>query len=188
MSLIDRKPAGRPPIYQQRAWTDQQLVAQGFQYYRPVKRVSMVRMLPPNEAPKIIKTAWDTIVAQAGYMIAYVAGDTLKKSLDDYEPRPIEPRIFAKTYKPWDEPSWKPSLTEKHLMELGCKPYYKTAGVWAKKLKQDTYVQSIESSKPTIAPAGAWLCVGTEGEPWSVTDDWFRLRYDQAGSSVSGPR
>nr|MBA3874947.1 hypothetical protein [Anaerolineae bacterium] len=132
----------RPAIYQARKWTDRQLVEQGFEYYRPVKRVTMARLLPAAEAPKIIKTAWDTIVARPGYIIAYVAGDTLKSSLDEYDPRPIEPNIFAKTYKPWDDPRWKPSPTERHLMVLGCRPYYKMAGVWAKKLKQDTYVQS----------------------------------------------
>ncbi|MEP6987248.1 MAG: hypothetical protein ABI970_16715, partial [Chloroflexota bacterium] len=97
----------RPAIYQARKWTDRQLVEQGFEYYRPVKRVTMARLLPAAEAPKIIKTAWDTIVARPGYIIAYVAGDTLKSTLDEYEPRPIEPNIFAKTYKPWDDPRWK---------------------------------------------------------------------------------
>lgn len=178
----------RPQIYQARKWTDRQLVEQGFQYYRPVKRVSMVRPLPDTEAPKIIKTAWDTIVARPGYIIAYVAGDTLKSTLDDYDPRPIEPKIFAKTYKPWDDPRWKPSPTERHLMLLGCRPYFKVAGVWAKLLKYDTYVQSIESSRPVIAPAGAWLCVGTEGEPWSVDDHWFHTRYLLPGSTVGGVR
>ena len=91
MSLFNRFITARPPTYQQRHWTDQQLIAQGFQYYRPVKRLTMARVLPASEAPKIIKTSWDTITAKAGYIIAYVAGDTLKKSLDDYDPRPIEP-------------------------------------------------------------------------------------------------
>jgi hypothetical protein len=188
MNSFNRFVAAKPAIYQQRHWTDQQLIAQGFQYYRPVKRLTMVRVLPPEEAPKTIKTSWDTIVAKAGYIIAYVPGDTLKKSLDDYDPRPIEPKIFAKTYKDWDEPNWKPTPTEKHLQQLGCKPYYKVAGVWAKKLKYDTYIQSKESSKPMLAPLGAWLCVGTEGEPWSVTEDWFKTRYIQPGSTVGGVR
>jgi len=188
MSPTNNLVTARPQIYQARKWTDRQLVEQGFQYYRPVKRVTMVRPLPDAEAPKVIKTAWDTVVARPGYIIAYVAGDTLKSSLDEYEPRPIEPKIFAKTYKSWDDPRWKPSATERHLIALGCKPFYKVAGVWAKKLKQDTYVQSIESSKPVIAPAGAWLCVGTEGEPWSVDDHWFHTRYLLPGSTIGGVR
>ncbi|MBI1277861.1 MAG: hypothetical protein GC179_07015 [Anaerolineaceae bacterium] len=188
MSPADNNLVARPAIYQARKWTDRQLVEQGFQYYRPVKRVTMARVLPQSEAPKIIKTQWDTLVARAGYIIAYVAGDTLKHSLDEYEPRPIEPKIFAKTYKTWDDARWKPSQTERHLMSLGCKPFYKVAGVWAKKLKENTYVQSIESSKPVLASAGAWLCVGTEGEPWTVDDSWFHTRYLLPGSTVGGVR
>jgi hypothetical protein len=28
-----------------------------------------------------------------------------------------------------------------------------------------------------LAPAGAWLLIGTDGEPWSVTDAWFQTHY-----------
>jgi hypothetical protein len=177
MSLFSRIFGDKPKVYQQRKWTDEQLRAQGFHYYKPRKRISMARMLPASEAPKIIKTSWDTIIARAGYYIAYVAGDKVQKTLDDYDPRPIEPRIFMQTYRPWNEPNYKPTPAEAHLMKLGCKPYYKIAGVWAKRLKEETWVQSIESSKPSRAPAGAWLCVGTEGEPWTVTNEWFHERY-----------
>jgi hypothetical protein len=178
MELFNRIVTTRPRVYQQRPWTDQQLVAMGFCYYPPVKRPTLVRPLPADEAPKTIETPWDTIVADAGYIIAYSADDDTKKSLDDYEPRPIEPNIFELTYKPWDDPNWKPTPAEQHLIDLGCKPYYKTVGVWAKKLKHDTYVQSRESSKPTLAPAGLWLCIGVAGEPWTVTEDWFFSRYE----------
>lgn len=167
----------KPKIYQQRQWTDIQLLAQGFRFYTPIKRVTLVRQLPAAEAPLMIRTPYDTITATAGYYIAYQAGNVLRGHLNEYEPRPIEPHIFEKTYVPWDDPAWKPSATENHLLALGCKPYYKTAGVWAKHLREDTYVQSIESSKPSVAPSGAWLCVGVVGEPWSVTDSWFRSRY-----------
>jgi hypothetical protein len=177
MSLFSRIFGDKPRVYQQRKWTDEQLRAQGFHYYKPRKRITMARMLPAAEAPKIIKTSWDTIVARAGYYIAYVAGDKVQKMLDDYDPRPIEPHIFMQTYRPWNEPNYKPTPPEAHLLKLGCKPYYKIAGVWAKRLKEETWVQSIESSKPSLAPAGAWLCVGTEGEPWTVTNEWFHERY-----------
>ena len=63
----------------------------------------------------------------------------------------------------------------------------KKAGVWAKRLKEDTYVQSIESSGPSVAPAGAWLCIGTEGEPWSVTSEWFHTRYIVPDRHASKP-
>ena len=178
MSLFERIFGNnRPRTFVQRKWTDEQLIAQGFRYYKPRKRITMARVLPSTEAPKVIKTSWDTIVAKAGYYIAYSPGDVLKQNLDDYDPRPIEPHIFKETYRPWKEPDWKPSRVERYLMKMGCKPYYKTAGVWAKRLKHETWVQSIESSKPALAPVGAWLCVGTAGEPWTVEDRWFRERY-----------
>ncbi|MEO8607532.1 MAG: hypothetical protein ABI690_06605 [Chloroflexota bacterium] len=185
MSLFERIfGSSRPKIFAQRKWTTDQLVAQGFHYYKPRKRITMARVLQSFEAPKVIKTSWDTIVAKAGYYIAYAPGDVLRKDLDDYDPRPIEPHIFKQTYRPWKEPDWKPTRVERYLMKMGCKPYYKTAGVWAKRLKHETWVQSIESSKPSLSPVGAWLCVGTAGEPWTVEDRWFRARYIIPGSGT----
>ncbi len=184
MTLLERIFGERTKIVQQHKWTDEQLIAQGFRYYKPFKRITMARMLPASEAPKIIDTGWDTIIARAGYYIAYVAGDKVKEKLDDYDPRPIEAHIFIDTYRPWNEPDWKPTPAEAHLMKLGCKPYHKIAGVWSKKLEEDTWVKSIESPKPSIAPAGAWLCIGTAGEPWAVTDEWFHMRYIVPGSGV----
>jgi hypothetical protein len=177
MGFWSRLFSGKPQVFRQRKWSEAELVAAGFQRYESRKRVTMVRRLPKEESPKVIKTAWDTITATAGYFIAYQAGDKLHPSLDDYEPRPIEPHIFAETYAPWSEPGWKPTPAELHLMKLGCKPYYKTVGVWAKKLTEATSVQSLESAKPSIAPVGAWLCIGAAGEPWSVSDEWFHWRY-----------
>ncbi|MBI5668635.1 MAG: hypothetical protein HZC41_11570 [Chloroflexi bacterium] len=181
MNLWRRLFGSKPRVIRQRKWTEAELRAQGFRYYASRKQVTMVRRLPPEEAPKVIKTPWDTIVAQAGYYIAYQTNNPPGKPLDAYEPRPIEPRIFKETYARWREPNWKPSPTEAHLMKLGCKPYYKTVGVWAKRLTEPTYVQSLESDQPTLAPAGAWLCVGSAGEPWTVTDEWFRRRYVMPG-------
>jgi hypothetical protein len=185
MNFFSRLFNGKTKVYRQRKWTEEELVADGFLYYSPVKRVTMVRQLPKSESPKVIKTPWDTITATTGYYIAYVAGNKLKAKLDDYEPRPIEPHIFHQTYKPWDVQGQKPTRTEAHLLSLGCRPYYKTTGVWAKRLRESTYVQSIESAKASLAPAGAWLCVGTEGEPWTVTQDWFRARYLMPGRKTS---
>jgi hypothetical protein len=169
--------AAHSKVYTQCDWTDQALIADGFQSYAPVKRIVMVRMLPPEEAPKTMKASGNMITAEAGYWIAYVAGDELQPTLDDYKPRPIEPDIFAVTYRPWDEPIWRPTPTQSHLRRLGCLPYYKFASVWAKQLTAPTWVQSIESSKPSLVAPGKWLCVGMEGEPWSMTDAWFRVHY-----------
>lgn len=184
MGFLDRIFKRGRQVFKQRKWTEGQLKAEGFRYYPTRKRVTMARILPKEEAPKVIKTPWDTIVAQEGYFIAYDTGTVVRQNLDDYEPRPIEPHIFRETYRRWDDPSWRPSPPEAHLMKLGCKPYYKIVGVWAKRLREPLWVQSIESPKPILAPAGAWLCVGTAGEPWTVTDEWFHHRYITPGSGT----
>lgn len=172
-------------VYIQRDWTDQELIADGFLFYQPVKRVTMVRLLPREEAPKTMKSSGNTITAEAGYWIAYAAGEALKATLDDYKPRPIEPDIFAETYRPWDETDWQPTPTEAHLQRLGCQPYYKIAGVWAKQLDAETWVQGMESAEPSLAPKGAWLCVGMQCEPWSITEAWFQEHYRLPGRKNS---
>lgn len=177
MNLWRRLFGKKTPVVRQRTWTERELRAEGFRHYASRRQVTMVRRLPPDEAPKVIKTPWDTIVAQAGYYIAYQTSEAPGKPLDAYAPRPIEPDIFKTTYAPWRVPDWKPSPTEAHLMKLGCKPFYKTVGVWAKRLTEPTYVQSIESDQPSLSPAGAWLCIGSAGEPWTVTNEWFHRRY-----------
>lgn len=172
-------------IYTKRNWTDQALVADGFLSYVSVKQITMVRLLPEEEAPKIMQVAGNTITAEAGYWIAYVAGETLQATLDDYKPRPIEWDIFAETYRIWDEPLYDLTATEAHLQQLGCTPYYKFANVWAKKLNTDTWVHGIESTKVSLTPRGMWLCISDEGEPWGITDAWFQAHYLLPGYQTS---
>jgi hypothetical protein len=160
-------------VYVQRDWTDQELMADGFLSYRPVKRITMVRMLPPEEAPKTMKAAGNTITAEAGYWIAYVAGDALKETLDDYKPRPIEPDIFAETYRPWDEPNWQLTPTEAHLQRLAASPITKSPASGQNSWPKPGCGWKRE---PSLAPKGAWFCVGT-GEPWSITEAWFQAHY-----------
>jgi hypothetical protein len=85
--------------------------------------------------------------------------------------------LFRQTYRQWDEPDWKPNAAENHLMENGCRPFYKAVGVWAKRLRKSAYVQSLESPEPVLVPPGRWLCIGTEGEPYNMNDGNFRTRY-----------
>jgi len=167
----------RKKVYVQQHWTDEALKADGFKAYPSVKRLTMVRLLPPEEAPKIIESDGEMLTAEAGYWIAYVAGKVLKETLDDYNPRPIDPDVFADTYRAWDEAEKTLTATQVHLLRLGCQPYYKFAGVWAKQLDTDAWIQGMESEEPVLIPAGAWLCIGTNGEPWSVTDAWFQTHY-----------
>jgi hypothetical protein len=171
-------------VYVQQTWKPEALIADGFLPYRPVKQVTMARLLPPEEAPKTVTSFGKSIIAQAGYWITYAAGDAVRRTLDDYKPRPIKPAIFAEAYREWDEPKWHLTLPEAHLHQLGCRPFYKIASVWAKQLTHETWVQGIESFEPALAHIGSWLCVGMEGEPWIMTSVWFRIHYLLPGHKI----
>lgn len=165
-------------ILKQQRWSEASLRAEGFQRYERRKTVVLARELPAHEAPKRIKTAWDTLVASAGSMICYDVSDGVThKQRDAYTHWPVDPGIFRKTYRKWDNTPWKPNAAEKHLLELGCKPFYKHAGVWAKKLKYPQWIQTQESIEPVQVPAGGWLTIGVEGEPTTMTEAEFRKRY-----------
>src|SRR5574342_208748 len=138
-------------VIKQRKWTEPELRAEGFDHYERRKEVVMVRQLPESEAPKrIITASGDKLIAHAGDMVCYEPGDQVRPTLDDYDHWPVEPKIFRQTYRVWDEWDWHPSVSENHLMQMGCKPYYKIAEVWAKKLDQSTYLQSLEHERPEL--------------------------------------
>ncbi len=164
----------------QRQWTDADLRAAGFQRYARRKTVVMARELPPHEAPKIIRVELDTLVVPAGYMLCYeVNGGKPQAALDDYPQHPVEPIVFRKTYRSWDE-TWTPTPAQRHLLDMGCAPYYKAAGVWARQCAMPQWIQSLESVEPICVPAGAWVLIGVDGEPYSTTDEEFRKRYQTA--------
>ena len=173
-------------VLKQRVWTEEELRAEGFRQYQRKKTVVLARELRPGEAPKRIKTAWDTLVALAGFMICYDVSDGRKhEKLDGYQHWPVEPSIFLKTYRKWDSKTpWKPNPAEQHLLDLGCKPYYKHVGVWAKKLKSPQWLQSREGIEPIMIPVGGWITIGVEGEPTSMTEYEFRKRYQRATATA----
>ncbi len=161
----------------QRPWTEEELKAAGFQYYWRQKQIVLARELPPNEAPKTIKAPWATLVADAGEIICYSPSYEARPTLDDYDHWPVRREIFEADYAPWDEPDRTTTPAEMHLLRQGCKPYYKRAGVWARRLTKPTYVHSLESTEPVLYPPGAWLLIGSQGEPWATDDQSFRSRY-----------
>ncbi len=116
-------------------------------------------------------------MADPGDIICYNPGDTVKNNLDEYEHWPVQKDVFKKTYKPWNDPTWRPNLSEAQLMQHGCRPYYKFAGVWALRLPLSIYLQSLESPQPVIVPKGRWLCIGADGEPYHMTDESLHTRY-----------
>ncbi|MCL4876705.1 MAG: hypothetical protein KJ064_08610 [Anaerolineae bacterium] len=163
---------------QQREMTDEQRLAEGYTYYERKKQLVMVRELRPEEAPMIIEFPFETVTVEAGYIICYDPGDGQKKKrINDYDHWPVRPDIFKQTYRRWDVPRWKPSPAAEHLMRNGCRPHYKFAGVWAKQLLEPTYIQSVESDEPVLAPAGMWIALGSKNEPWYMEDETFRSRY-----------
>jgi hypothetical protein len=111
-------------------------------------------------------------------MICFSAGWRKQKSLYDYFHWPVAPNHFADMYREWDDPTWKPNRGEKHLMSLGCKPYYNAAGVWAKKLTHPQWIQNPEQTEPFEVPAGAWLILGSTGSVKGVPM-WYRSGFEK---------
>lgn len=167
---------GKIGILRQKKWTQAQLVAEGFKYYRPQKQLVMARRLPKSEAPKVIPSQHDRLVAEAGHIICYAPSKTPKSTIDLYHHWPVAPKIFRKSYRPWDEAKWQPNASEAQLIEYGCKPFYKAIGVWAKRFKEQVYLQSMESPKPVEVSPGTWVCIGLRGEPYACGDN-FEQRY-----------
>jgi hypothetical protein len=161
-------------VLRQRAWTEAELRAARFRLYQPRKRLVMARVVRQTQR---IDISLETLVARSGSVICYDPGDTVQPSLDDYEHWPVQRELFLATYTQWDEVPYQPTPPEAHLMRLGCRPYYKHQGVWAMRLRKPIYVQSMESPQPVLVPAGRWLCIGREGEPYHMSEDSFSERY-----------
>ena len=168
-------------ILRQQDWTEAELRAAGYTYYMRQKQLVMARVLPEAAAPKRIETSWATLEAQAGQVICYrPESEAARASADDFDHWPVQPDIFERDYAAWDEPlAETPALAQ--LRALGCQPYYKRAGCWARQLDAPALIQSLESPEPAQYPAGAWVCIGTQGEPWGQSDSEFRSRYSVEG-------
>lgn len=167
-------------VIRQQNWTDKELSLAGFEQYDRIKQVVMVRRLSAAEAPLTIATEWgETLVATIGYAICYRAGEVKYKNLNDYYHWPVEPYVFDDTYRPWDQRNWSPTETEKHLLSLGCRPYYKLASVWAKKITHPLWMQSPEHNQPVEVGPGRYLIIGAHGEPYTMGQEEFYTRYIQ---------
>ena len=168
-------------ILRQRSWSEQELIHAGFSYYQRRRLVVLARELPPQEAPLKIPFQNEILVATAGYMICFEAGERKRRSLYDYFHWPVAPDHFADICVEWTDPAWKPKRGQKHLMSLGCRPFVNVVGVWAKRLVHPETIQGVEHGGPVEAPSGAWLLLGAKGSalgaPYWVTDEGFRARY-----------
>lgn len=164
-------------IIKQRVWTIEELLSAGFKQYTRRKQRIFAARLPLDSNPLPIHYTFETVYAEPGDVMIFEAGDAPQNRLSEYTHWSVKPHIFANTYKSWDEPQWQPSPAEKHLMEFGCRPYYKFKGVWARRLTEPTTILSLESPKPNRVPAGVWLAIGDRGEPWHIEDDTFHDHY-----------
>ncbi len=164
-------------IIRQHTWTEAELCTEGFRYFGRKKEIVMARRLPAAEAPLQVTMNHETVTVPAGYIICYSPGKNVQHKLDEYEHWPCANDDFEASYVEWDELKWKPRPAERDLMTRGCRPYYKNIGVWAKRLKQPTYIQSKESPKPFLVPVGDWVVIGNKGAPYHMDDAGFRARY-----------
>lgn len=161
-------------VLKQRDWTEAELKAANFRYYPVRKRLVMAKIL--HEA-RDIEITLEVLSAGEGDIICYTPGDEAKENLDDYNHWPVRRDLFRQNYRPWNEPGWQPNPAELHLMSYGCRPYYKTVGIWAQRLTRSLFVQSLESPRPVLLPPGRWLCIGVQGEPYHMNDYEFNSRY-----------
>ncbi len=173
--LISKRETQPIQVLRQRNWTEDELKAKGFTYFPPIKRRVMARVISEDTN---IEVTLEVLSAGVGDIVIYSLDDnTVHENLEDYDHWPVRRDLFRRTYKPWDEPGWKPNEAELHLIMHGCRPYYKYKGVWALKLPIGIYVQSLESPEPVLVPKGRWLCIGTEGEPYNMSEENLRARY-----------
>ncbi len=161
-------------VLRQREWTEEQLMQAGFRKYN--RRPNLIMAHPINVGAEV-DTDYETLSIGSKHMMCYNPGEVVHDSLTAYEHWPVRMDIFTNDYRDWEFPQWSPTPPQKRLMSFGCKPYYKIAGVWAARLKRPIFVQSIESPQPVEIPAGAWLCIGGMGEPYSMPEDEFVKRY-----------
>jgi hypothetical protein len=162
-------------VLRQRNWTDEELRAAQFKRYEPRKRLIMAKVL---RSTRTIAVTMESLLATAGDIVCYdTGGPQARPDIEDYDHWPVRKDLFKQSYKPWDEKGWRPTPAEAHLLENGCRPYYKAMGIWARRLRRGIVVQSLESPHPILVPPGRWLCIGAQGEPYHMGDEKFRTRY-----------
>jgi hypothetical protein len=162
------------PVWKQRNWQPAELESLGFRCYEARPEIRMARVV---EDPSEVEITNERLAVEAGYILCYNPGSEARAALADYEHWPVRFDLFHQTYKPWPTENWQPNPAERHLLSLGCRPYYKAVGVWARRLRRSARVQSLESPMPITVPAGRWLCIGAAGEPYHMDNDKFRRRY-----------
>lgn len=113
-------------VLNQPVWGELEGLAEEPVQFEPTKQVVMIREVPELEADKqVVSPTGDIATASAGDFICYSPGEHLHLTLDEYDHCILSPWDFAQNYHVWDTSERPLSLTEQHLIELGCRPYYK---------------------------------------------------------------
>ncbi|MEZ4671370.1 MAG: hypothetical protein R3E39_26000 [Anaerolineae bacterium] len=161
-------------VLRQRPWSEDQLKRSGFFHYQPVKRMVMAKIV--SDMTQVAVTL-EVLTANSGDVMLYSLDNTPRATIEDYDHWPVKRHIFMQNYARWDAPDWHPNDIESKFLSEGCLPFYRKQGVWALKLPIGIYVQTLESPEPVVVPKGRWLLIGSEGEPYSQSDEDFYQRY-----------
>ena len=151
------------------------------------KTVVLARELRPGEAPKRIKTAWDTLVAHVGFMICYDVSDGKKRaSLDSYNHWPVDPASSSKPIANGMAALPGHPTTPKNICSIwAANPITNMQVSGQKSWSKPQWIQSPESIEPILIPPDGWITIGIEGEPTSMTETEFRQRYHRIATSTS---
>lgn len=170
-------------VLQQRDWTDEDLLAAGFRFFLPRKRLVMARAM--GQA-RTIRTADGPLQALPGDMLCFRPDGRARARADEHEHWPVRRDLFDQNYQRWDEPL--PDLPDLPVFfQSGHTAWYKHRGVWARRLTARRRIQSLESARPVQVRAGQWLLIGSAGEPWHMDDDAFGGRYFLPGECEARP-
>src|SRR5262249_5147331 len=150
--------------------TEIELKSHGFQRYDPFKGLFRVRV--KKEIIRVL-VKLEFLLAEKDGVICFIPATFAHKNLYNYHHCTVKTEFCRQNYIKRGTSKWDPTPAEIHLLANGCRPYYKAVGIWALKLPVGIYVQSLESPEPAIVPAGRWLCIGVEGEPYNMNDHSF---------------
>lgn len=157
----------------------------GFQRYNRRPRISMCRNLPIWEIPKEIKTQWGERqhAHVPGYIAVYDPGDDdTNTALHCMTHWFVERSVFARTYTMWDGDDSALNDVQRNLLNQGCLPFFKHAGVWAVEIDEPgCRIRGLEATPeddPTPVPVGVMLMIGADGEPYFTDKEKFSELYE----------
>lgn len=162
--------------FEQREWTEEQLLEAGFKWYERKPELLMATVCWER---RVIKATWGDLIAEPGDIIIVEPDvDCSAWGLWDYHHWPIAMDNFLKNYEPWPyEKYFDNDAAEELALYYGCFPVIRIGGIWAKPMELGFLAKSRESAYYDEYPAGAWLCIDSEGGPYVQDEFGFRGRY-----------